>query len=184
MATRRRQPATEISEPSSLTADQFDAWKAIVKLMARLPAALEQQLRDDSQLSYLEYHVLAHLSGQPQRAARMCQLADMADAEQSRMSHLISRLERRGFVRREADPADRRSNLAILTDAGHAHLAAAAPRHVDRVRELVIDALTPEALLALKDASNRVTTRIEKRRLRPPRPSRQGREPSVLRPPG
>jgi DNA-binding MarR family transcriptional regulator len=92
---------------------------------------------------------------------RMSQLAVIANAEQSRLSHLIGRLERRGFVRREADSADRRSTLAILTDAGLAHLVAAAPGHVDRVRNLVVDALTPEALLALRDASNRITTRIE-----------------------
>jgi DNA-binding MarR family transcriptional regulator len=90
----------------------------------------------------------------------MCQLAAMANAEQSRISHLVSRLERRGFLRREADPTDRRSNLAILTDAGLAHLVTAAPGHANRVRELVIDALTPEALMALKEASNRITTRI------------------------
>jgi DNA-binding MarR family transcriptional regulator len=161
MATAPRRRAGRVPEPRWLTPDQLDAWKAIARLLARLPAALEQQLQRDAQLSYLEYYVLAHLSDQPQRAMRMCQLAAMANAEQSRLSHLISRLERRGLVRREADPADRRSTLAILTDAGLAHLVAAAPRHVDRVRELVIDALAPEALLALNDASLRILARIE-----------------------
>ena len=161
MGTRRPQPAAEVGEPPWLTVDQLDAWRAIVKLMARLPAALEQQLQRDSQLSFLEYLVLAHLAEQPRRAARMCDITAMADAEQSRMSHLISRLERRGFVRREADPADRRSTLAILTDVGHVHIVAAAPGHVERVRDLVIDTLTPQALLALKDASNHVVARID-----------------------
>lgn len=159
MTTGQRHQAVKAPEPW-LTTEQLDAWKATVKLMARLPAALDQQLQRDSQLSFLEYLVLAHLSEQPQRAARMCHIADMANAEQSRVSHLISRLERRGLVRRETDPSNRRSNLAILTDAGHAHVVAAAPGHVHRVRELVIDLLTPEALLALKEAGNRITTRI------------------------
>jgi DNA-binding MarR family transcriptional regulator len=161
MGTRREASAVEVSDPLWLTADQLDAWKAIVKLMALLPAALERQLQHDSQLSFLEYLVLAHLSEQPQRAARMCDIAAMADAEQSRMSHLISRLERRGLVRRETDPNDRRSNLAILTDAGYAHVLAAAPRHVSRVRELVIDAVTPEALMALKAASSFIIARVD-----------------------
>jgi DNA-binding MarR family transcriptional regulator len=160
VATPRRR-ARHAPEPRWLTEDELEAWRAIAKLLARLPGALEKQLQRDAQLSYLEYHVLAHLSDQPGRATRMCQLAALADAEQSRLSHLVARLERRGFVRREADPADRRANLAILTDAGYAHLVAAAPAHVERVRELVIDALSPEALLAVKDASNRVIAAIE-----------------------
>lgn len=160
MATPRRR-ARQAPEPRWLTEDELEAWRAIAKLLARLPGALEKQLQRDAQLSYLEYHVLAHLSDQPGRATRMCQLAALADAEQSRLSHLVARLERRGFVRREADPADRRANLAILTDAGYAHLVAAAPAHVERVRELVIDALSPEALLAVKDASNRVIAAVE-----------------------
>ena len=49
----------------------------------------------------------------------------------------------------------------LLTDAGHAHVIAAAPGHIERVRDLVIDALTPQALLALKDASNTITGRID-----------------------
>jgi hypothetical protein len=65
MATRRRPRAEEISAPPWLDADQLEAWRAIAKLMALLPTALEHQLQRDSQVSYLEYHVLAHLSEQP-----------------------------------------------------------------------------------------------------------------------
>jgi DNA-binding MarR family transcriptional regulator len=161
MATPQRRPPDPVPEPRWLTADELDAWRAIAKLLGRLPTALERQLQRDAQLSYLEYHVLAGLADQPNRSMRMCQLAAMVDAELSRLSHLIRRLEQRGFVRREVDPADRRSTQAILTDAGHAHLIAAAPSHVDRVRDLVIDALTPEEILTLKDLSNRVIGRIE-----------------------
>jgi DNA-binding MarR family transcriptional regulator len=157
---RRRRPDPAL-KPHWLSADELDAWRAIARLLGRLPTALERQLQRDAQLSYLEYHVLAGLADQPNRSMRMCQLAAMVDAELSRMSHLIRRLEQRGFVRREVDATDRRSTLAILTEAGHAHLVAAAPSHVNRVRELVIDALTPEELLTFKDLSNRVIGRIE-----------------------
>lgn len=155
------QDRSEHREPRWLTADQLTAWRAIAKLLARLPTALEQQLQRDSQLSYVEYYVLAHLSEQPHQAIRMCQLAAMANVELSRLSHMVTRLERRGFVRREADPADRRSTLAILTDTGHSYLVAAAPCHVNRVRELVIDALSKETLLALENASNRILAQVE-----------------------
>jgi DNA-binding MarR family transcriptional regulator len=155
---RRRSP---VPEPRWLTADELEAWRAIAKLMARVPAALERQLQRDAELSYLEYYVLAQLSEQPQRTTRMRELAALTDAEQSRLSHLVGRLERRGFVRRAADPTDRRSTLATLTDAGYDHLVAAAPRHVERVRELVIDPLSPELLAAVKDAGDRIIARID-----------------------
>lgn len=159
-APRRSRPAA-VKSQKWLTADELDAWRTIVKLFTRIPAALERQLQRDAELSVLEYHVLAHLSDQENWSIRMHQLAFLTEAELSRLSHLLRRLEQRGFVRREPDPTDRRSTLAILTDAGHAHLVAAAPSHVEQVRQLVIDVLTPEELTTFKDLSNRIIDRIK-----------------------
>jgi DNA-binding MarR family transcriptional regulator len=130
-------------------------------MLARLPTALEVQLQRDAQLSYVEYYVLAGLSDQPERTMRMSRLAVLANAELSRLSHLINRLEKRDFVRREPDPSDGRYTNAVLTDAGYAHLVAAAPGHVARVRELVVDALGDTALCALRDSADRIIDRIE-----------------------
>jgi DNA-binding MarR family transcriptional regulator len=149
------------SGPRWLTADQLDTWKAFTLMLARLPTALEGQLQCDARLSYVEYYVLAGLSDQPDHTMRMSQLAVLANAELSRLSHLIGRLERRGFVRREVDPTDRRYTNAILTDAGYAHLVAAAPGHVARVRELVVDALDEDALRELGVIAKRIADRID-----------------------
>ena len=86
---------------------------------------------------------------------RISTLAVRTSDELSRISHLISRLERRGFVRRGPDPTDGPYTDgpytdAILTEAGYECLVAAAPGHVTKVRELVIDVLSPEAIVALK----------------------------------
>jgi DNA-binding MarR family transcriptional regulator len=159
--TSRGQQADHAAEPHWLSAEQLQAWMDFTLLLATLPTALEQQLQRDAQLSYVEYYVLAGLSDQPERAMRMSQLAVMTNAELSRLSHLIRRLESRGFVRRETDPADRRVSLAILTDAGYEHLVAAAPGHVDRVRELVIDAISPTALAQLQATSKKIIARID-----------------------
>ena len=136
-------------------------------MMALLPTALDQQLRCDAQLSYIEYYVLAGLSDSPGRTARMSQLAVLANAELSRLSHLISRLEKRGLVRREPDPTDGRFTNAILTDAGYAHLVAAAPGHVARVRDLVVDILTDDELSALHRIADRISTRVAETGLPP-----------------
>jgi DNA-binding MarR family transcriptional regulator len=75
------------------------------------------------------------------------------------LSHLITRLQKRGYVRREPDPDDGRYTNAVLTDAGH--VVAAAPGHVAAVRELVIDAFDDTALAALQKSAEQIIARID-----------------------
>src|ERR1700733_9381708 len=122
-----------------LTTAEVDSWLAVVRLMTWLPWSIDQQLRHDSNLAMVEYQVLARLSQSPERTMRMSSLAELTNASLSRLSHLVKRLEGRGLVRREPDPADGRFTNAILTDEGFQTLAEAAPGHVAHVRTLVID---------------------------------------------
>lgn len=144
-----------------MTSDEMVTWRVLDSLLNRLPAALEGQLERDSDLSYLEYSVLAGLSDQPEGSIRISELAELAHCELSRLSHLITRLERRGLVRRESDPSDGRYTLAILTEAGSQHLAAAAPRHVAHVRRLVFDTLAPAEQRALRDVGSKILARVD-----------------------
>jgi DNA-binding MarR family transcriptional regulator len=150
----------ETAEPRWLSADQLAAWRALMHMTQLLPTALEFQLQRDSRLSFLEYYVLALLSDQPEHRMRMSALAGQANAELSRLSHLVSRLEKRGILRREPDPDDGRYTLVILTEAGHAYLVEAAPGHVAQVRELFIEALDPEELRVLHRCAEKVVARI------------------------
>ncbi|GHG31990.1 MULTISPECIES: MarR family winged helix-turn-helix transcriptional regulator [Amycolatopsis] len=154
-----------MTEPGTrwLTTDELSAWRGFMRLAQRLPASLETQLQRDARLSFLEYYVLAHLSEQPGRRARMSELAALANTELSRLSHLISRLEKRGFACRETDPDNGRYTQAILTDAGFAHLQAVAPGHVERVRDLFADALTAAELRTLRRIADKVLARVDDR---------------------
>jgi DNA-binding MarR family transcriptional regulator len=151
-----------VSESRWLSGDQLAAWRGFMKLVQRLPAALEAQLQQESKLSFIEYYVLAHLSDQPGRRMRMSELAVLASTELSRLSHMIGRLEKRGFVCREPDPHNGRYTQAILTDAGYAYLADAAPGHVGQVLDLFIDVLTPNELRTLHRISDKVLARVER----------------------
>lgn len=139
-----------------LTAEQEATWRALASLVIQLPGALECQLQRDAGLSLMEYLALAMLSDSPDRTRRMSELAAVTNASLSRLSHLVKRLEARGFVRRETDSADGRYTKAILTPAGHRHLVASAPAHVARVRELVVEPLTKEELRQLGAAADRI----------------------------
>jgi DNA-binding MarR family transcriptional regulator len=101
------------------------------------------------------------LSESPERTMRMSSLAEVTNASLSRLSHLVKRLEGRGLVRREPDPADGRFTNAILTEQGFQVLADAAPGHVAHVRSLVIDVLSPEQLRRLGHAADRIVSRID-----------------------
>lgn len=159
--TGRRPTKTATKAPRWLTGEEDAAWRAIAQVIVKLPWALECQLQQDAGLSFLEYHVLARLSEDPEHTLRMSELAMLTNASLSRLSHLVKRLELRGLVRREADPADGRFTNAIMTRAGYKVLVASAPGHVARVRSLVIDALSATELRQLHDATERLLARIE-----------------------
>ena len=144
-----------------LTAAEVDSWLSLVRLMTWLPWSIDQQLRRDANLGMVEYQVMARLSHSPERTLRMSSLADLANSSLSRLSHLVKRLEDRGLVRREPDPADGRFTNAILTADGLRTLTEAAPAHVAHVRSLVIDVLSPEQLRRMGLAADRIMSRID-----------------------
>jgi DNA-binding MarR family transcriptional regulator len=144
-----------------LTAAELDSWLAVVRLISWLPWSIDQQLRRDSDLGMVEYQVLAVLSESPERTMRMSSLAMLTNASLSRLSHLFKRLEARGLVRREPDPADGRFTNAILAEKGFQTLVEAAPGHVAHVRSLVIDVLSSEQLRRLGIAADRIMSRID-----------------------
>ena len=149
-------------EPESrwLTSAQQRAWRELTILMTQLPVVLEAQLKRDAGLSYLEYYVMAALSDRPERAMRLSDLARFINSELSRLSHLIGRLEQRGLVRRMIDCTDGRYTKAVLTDAGYAHLAEAAPSHVAEVKEFVFNALGAADVEALRCCVEKINQRL------------------------
>jgi DNA-binding MarR family transcriptional regulator len=143
-----------------LSEDEQRAWRAYLESTKVLFDALDRQLQRDSDLPHAYYEILVRLSEAPNRTLRMSELANLTLSSRSRLSHAVARLEERGWVRRENCPTDRRGQNARLTDAGFAVLAAAAPGHVESVRRLVIDALTPDQLQQLTSIAEAIIDRI------------------------
>lgn len=112
---------------------------------------LDRQLQRDSGMPHAYYAMLVKLSEAPGRMMRMSELAMELNSSQSRLSHAMKRLEERGWARREPCAADKRVSWAILTDQGLAALTAAAPGHVEAVRQTLFDRLTPDQLRQLRE---------------------------------
>ncbi len=127
-----------------LSPRELRTWMRLQAVSELLPGVLDAQLQRDAHLTHFEYLVLAMLSEAPDRTLRMTDLALKTNATLPRLSHVVKRLEGRGYVERTPCPEDRRATLAVLTDAGWGKVVATAPGHVGTVREHIIDRLTPE----------------------------------------
>ncbi|MFI6505100.1 MarR family winged helix-turn-helix transcriptional regulator [Nonomuraea typhae] len=136
--------------------DEQRIWRNFLAMTQLVNERLDRQLQRDAGMPHTYYMILVALSEADGRAMRMTDLARRAQSSQSRLSHAVARLEERGWVRRTRCADDRRGNTAVLTDDGFAALAAAAHGHVEEVRQVLFDALTPEQLKALDDISTAV----------------------------
>src|SRR5688500_1320307 len=138
-------------EPRWLDADEQRAWRAWLYSSQLLQDRLDRELTHQTGISHAYYEILVNLSEVPDRRLRMSDLADRCLSSRSRLSHAVSRLEGRGWGRRQVCPEDGRGQLAVLTDEGFAALEAAAPVHVESVRTHLFDQLTPEQVEAMRD---------------------------------
>jgi DNA-binding MarR family transcriptional regulator len=136
------------------------AWLAFLEVSHRLDRAIEQQLRRDVGLSHAQYEILTRLEASGAGQLRMSELADVIIVSRSGLTYQVTQLERAGLVRREKCPSDERGVLAVLTDAGRAALARAAPGHIEVVRRYLIDALTPAQRSALAEALAAARSRL------------------------
>lgn len=147
-------------EPRWLDDDEQRVWRSFLAATQLLTDRLDQELQRDSGIPHTYYEVLVRLSEVPGRTLRMSELADRSLSSRSRLSHAVARLEEAGWVRRETCATDRRGQLAVLTDEGFAALEAAAPGHVEGVREHLFDQLSPEQVRQLGEICDAIATHL------------------------
>ena len=146
--------------------DELRAWLRLAGVMLKLAPALDSQLQRDSDMTHFDYLCLAMLSESDDRTLRMSELAAKVNSSLSRLSHVVKKLELRGWVERFPCPDSRRVTMARLTPEGWQVIVAAAPGHVETVRSLVFDGLSREDVAALERIAGHVVERIEKAGLR------------------
>ena len=130
------------------TTEELRVWRGFIETAEALRAELGARLQAESGLSPGDYAVLLALSEAPERRLRSSQLADDVGWERSRLSHHLGRMEKRGLIRREECLTDNRGAEVVLTPEGDTAFRAATVPHLTAVRELFVDALTPEQLAA------------------------------------
>src|ERR1700724_3086899 len=125
-------PGTD-DRPRWLSDEEQQAWRATVQLSTLLLRQLDRELAAHG-LNGRDYEILVELSEAPDHRLRMTDLADATSQSRSRLSHQISRMEKRGLVRRDDCAGDKRGTFAVLTAAGMDTIRRGAPDHVEAVR--------------------------------------------------
>ncbi|MFZ3415258.1 MarR family winged helix-turn-helix transcriptional regulator [Arthrobacter sp. 3Tela_A] len=142
------------------TSGEFAVWRAHIETFEIARSRIESRLRKDSQLSDGDYRVLLSLSEAEGKAMRSSQLAAHLEWERSRLSGQLGRMEKRGLLRREPSPEDARGSLVILTDQGARAFRDSTLPHLAAIKEIFIDAFTPEQLANLEDAAAALRTHL------------------------
>jgi len=143
-----------------LTPEQQRVWRDYLQIERLLPAQLGRELQG---LSIPEYEVLVNLSETPDGRLRPFQLGEATRWEQSRLSHQLTRMQRRGLIDREGCPGDARGAFIVLTAAGRSAIESAAPAHAAAVLELVFDQLSEEETAAFGQACAKIRQALAER---------------------
>lgn len=151
----------ETTERTWLAEEELTTYLALVGVMIKLPAALNEQLQRDAGMNHFEYWVLMGLALHEGHSMRMSELAVITNGSLSRLSQVISRLEKRGWVRRAPDPTDGRCTLAILTGDGWEKFVGSFEDHSAAVRRLVFDPLTKTQTRQLREIGHRILRSID-----------------------
>jgi DNA-binding MarR family transcriptional regulator len=143
-----------------LTEEEQRAWRGLLRMTSQLNARANRLLQDEYGISLADYEVLVALSEAPEGRLRVFEVTDALAWEQSRVSHQLARMQRRGLITREGCATDARGAFAVLTTVGRATIERAAPAHVEQVRQLVFDELSHEQVSVLTEITTRVLDRL------------------------
>jgi DNA-binding MarR family transcriptional regulator len=132
------------------------AWAALLRVHAALVPVLDAELQVAHNLPLTWYDVLLELNAAPDRQLTMSRLGEVAVVSRTRVSRVVDELERAGLVERVANPADRRSAFARITQAGRARLRAAAPTYLAGIERHFTSHLTEREAAVVASALEKV----------------------------
>ena len=150
-------------DDEALASDQLDAYFALTEAVSLLQHRVEQQLRTEGDLSYVQFQLLARLAARG--PLTMTELADGVVYSRSGLTYQAGLLEQAGLITRAPSPDDERATLVAITDAGRALIGRVMPGHV-QVTRLLLDPLSDQDVDQLRDIMTRVRDHM---RAQPPR---------------
>jgi DNA-binding MarR family transcriptional regulator len=150
-----------MAEASEFTEDELAVWREFFWMRRRLDLALERQLQRDSDISGADYEILASLSQAPDRRLRVRELGESLGWEKSRVSHQLTRMEKRSLVQRLDCATDARGTWVVITADGRRTILGAMRNHRSAIRKVFFDVLEPHEQESLLTISGRVLSAID-----------------------
>jgi DNA-binding MarR family transcriptional regulator len=129
---RKRRQLPTLLDPDEL---EVRTWVQMVHTCKRVERRLEQALESHG-LSLPQFDILATLMFRGEGVTQQ-ELAERLLVTKGNVCGRIDCMESNGWVERRPDPADRRANRLFLTRPGKALFAAAVPKHLAAIKEIM-----------------------------------------------
>jgi DNA-binding MarR family transcriptional regulator len=143
-----------------ISGEEFRAYAALIASSTLLQRAVERNLREQADLSHVQFEILMNLSSAGGSGIRLAQLADALIVSRSGLSYQVAQLESRGWITRQRSTDDERGVLARITPKGERMRRRVFAGHVDVVRRAFLDVIEPSELEVLTSALERVAARL------------------------
>ncbi len=140
----------------AVTTTEWDTWRSFRSMQRQLDLALERQLQRDADISAADYGVLLSLLNAPGKQLRARELGEELAWEKSRISHQVSRMEKRGLVERRECETDARGTWIGITPDGSRAVLGATREHATNLRKYFFDILSDDELVAIRSVAERV----------------------------
>jgi DNA-binding MarR family transcriptional regulator len=145
---------------AGISREEFRAYAALIGSSTLLQRAVERNLREQAELTQVQFEILMNLSNAGDSGIRMAQLADALIVSRSGLSYQVAQLESRGWITRERSADDERGVVARITPEGERMRQRVYAGHIDIVRRAFLDAVEPAELATLTAALERVVGRL------------------------
>jgi DNA-binding MarR family transcriptional regulator len=145
---------------AGVSREEFRAYAALIASSTLLQRAVERNLREQAELTQVQFEILMNLSNAGDSGIRMAQLADALIVSRSGLSYQVAQLESRGWITRERSADDERGVVARITPEGERMRQRVYAGHIDIVRRAFLDAVEPAELATLTAALERVVGRL------------------------
>ncbi len=145
---------------TAISPEEFRAYAALIASSTLLQRAVEKNLREQADLTQVQFEILMNLSNAGDAGIRMAQLADALIVSRSGLSYQVAQLESRGWITRQRSIDDERGVVARITPKGERMRQRVFAGHVEIVRSAFLDAIGPSKLATITDALERVVGRL------------------------
>ena len=143
-----------------ISGEEFRAYASLIASSTLLQREVERNLREQADLTQVQFEILMNLSIAGESGMRMAQLADALIVSRSGLSYQVAQLESRGWITRKRSTDDERGIVARITRQGERMRQRVFAGHVDIVRSAFLDVVEPDELATLTAVLERVVGRL------------------------